>query len=374
MPSRGELREAEGRGAAPGIREAAEALRGYQRWEFHPSKQYVRRHGWLQPIKLFLQSRAQVGVNTRLKYLTLPGKDAVDVGLLHREGLLPCIDGRWPGLAICDSEHATAVVGKIGQPDLGWAPKRIEQVLFNPDHKVTRSFPFDVVNLDYCGPLFVELPNWRLHGRVATLGRICALQKRSAFLLLLTTQDSEHKIDPRARERMVEYLSWNLRRDQQFRSQYRATFGSNSPRACLADFVQFSQIVVPKVVALYAAGCAYRVRELFVANYLRDDERSQGYRMICHSFEFDPIGRSGPDKYTPDPTIPDLWTHPSLSPVLTSVSDQDRQMAEAARSTFVASLPARSALDVTALLDNDHTLAEQLQADAEQYRNWWEDL
>jgi len=374
LPPRQQLRDQEADATSPTVREEAEALVGYQKWEFDPTKQFIRRNAWLQPVRDFLKARAEAGVQDPWKYLTLPGKDALDVGLLYREGLLERHDDGWPTLAICDKKYGSLVVTRIGRPMLGWARKTIENVLFEPDHAITTNFPYEVINLDYCGALFLEMPNWRLHGRVAILRQIMILQRRCAFLLLLTTRDSSNKIKPKARERMAAYLQWNIKYDDQFRCQYEATFESLDPEACLADFERFAQIVVPKVVALYASKCAYELNELFAGSYLRQDQQGQPYRMICQTFELNPIGRSSIDRYRPDPRIPRLLTHPSLSDVLSCVSPQEQELADEARSNFVAGLLARNPLDVSTLLENDDVLNRELATDAESLGNWWKAL
>lgn len=374
MPPRQELREEDGTARRPHVEAEEKALVGYQKWEFDATKQFIRRYGWLEPVRDFLKSRAEAGVRDPWSYLTLPGKDALDVGLLYREKLLERHDGGWPTLAICDKKYGSLVVNRIGQPMLGWARKTIENVVFEPDHLITTNFPYEVINLDYCGPLFLEMPNWRLHGRVAILRQIMILQRRCGFLLLLTTQDSLNKIDPKARERMTEYLYWNIEHDEQFAHEYEATFGSLGPEACLADFVRFVQIIVPKVVALYASKCAYEVKELFAASYLRQDQEGQGYRMICNTFQLNPIGRSGISRYQPDPRIPPLRTHPSLSDVLGPVSPAEREIADHACSNFTAWLLTRNPVDVTDQLERDRVLRNELATDAEELRNWWEAL
>jgi len=374
LPPRLELREEDGTARRPDVEAEEEALEGYQRWEFHPTKQFVRRYGWLEPVQAFLEARADTGLATTWKYLTLPGKDALDVGLFYREGLLDRHDDGWRTLAICDRDFGTQVVKKIGRPMLGWASENIEEILFSPNHPVTTSFPYEVINLDYCGPLFLELQRWRLHGRPATVGRICVLQRRCAFLLLLTTQDSSHKIRSEARERMAEYLRWNIDHDSQFRSQYEAMFKSLDAEACLADFESFAQIVVPKVVALYASNCGYEVKELFAASYLREDQQGEGYRMICHTFELNPVGRSGVERFQPDPKISELLVHPSLSDVLSCLSREERDFADEARSKFVTGLLTRNPVDVSAKLEEDEDLANMLAADIEDLRHWWEAL
>lgn len=372
MPPRQQRRAEEARATRPLLEAKQEALEGYQRWEFHATKQFVRRYGWLEPVKDFVNSRAEAGLSDAWKYLTLPGKDALDVGLLYREGLLEWQDDRWPTLAICDRQFATLVVSRIGQPMMGSIKATIEEVIHRPDHRLTSNFPYEVINLDYCGPLLLTA-NHRLAvlQRVAAMRRIFALQRRCAFLLLLTTQDGLGKFSRTARDMMKELLRWNIDQDEQFRREYGTAFGSLDVLACSKDFVRFAQLIVPKVVADCAREWGYEVKELFAGSYLRLDQGGQSYRMICHTFEIDPVGRSGSAKYQPDPRLSQLRAYPSLSQMLSLLSPQERQMADASYKHFIAWLLTRNLVDVTDELEKDKVLRNELTDDAEGLRNWW---
>lgn len=375
MPEKQDLREEEARQKRPVLEDEAEALRGYQRWEFHPTKQYVRRHGWLQPVESFLSARAEAQVSDSWSYLTLPGKDALDIGLFHARGLLRREGDAWPSLAICDRDFGAYVVKRIGVPMKGWEQATIEELLFRPDHRLVRNFPYEVINLDYCGPLLLTA-NARLEvlRRIAAVRRMFALQRRSSFLLLLTTQDGESRFSSTARDMMTELLRWNITGDERFRARYEEVWGSRDPMDCLADFCLFAQLIVPKVVADCAREWACHVRELFAASYVREDQGGDSYRMICHTFSIAPVGRSGPAMYRPDPALSQLKGQPPLSIMLGRLKAEDLQEADEAYSRFMVELLARAPLDVTDLLQRNQDLADDLEAEALALEYWWEDL
>ena len=53
-----------------------------------PAKQYVRVYGWLSYIEDFINRRTVAGVTTPCKYLTLPGPNMTDIGVLWNAGLI----------------------------------------------------------------------------------------------------------------------------------------------------------------------------------------------------------------------------------------------------------------------------------------------
>lgn len=379
MPSREEVRSSEARDRRPQFQEEAEALRGYQRWEFHPTKQYVRRYGWLEPVRRFLISRAESGVTDQWKYLTLPGKDALDVGFLHKEDLLHRRGNTWPSLAICDKQFAPQVVSRIGQPMMGSARAAIESVIRDPNHPIAVNFPYAVINLDLCGPLFLQSRNrFDVLARVTALHRVFALQRRCSFLLLLTTQDSRSSFSREARQMMLEYLASNIDSDERFRYEYEVEFGSKDAAVCLEDFERFAQLIVATAVGDCARIWGYEIEELFAASYLREDGAGQGYRMICHTFELDPAGRSQDAKYEPDPGLPPIGTHPLYTVFLAQISGQfsaeERQVADASYSNLISGLPARKPLDITDELEKDEELRNRLAVEARALEGWWEAL
>ena len=373
MPGRGERREAEGHEASREIRAEAEALRGYRRWEFHPTKQYVRQHGWLEPVQSYLERRAGAQVGDHWTYLTLPGEDALDVGFFHQKGLLDRRLGVWETLAICDRYFGAQVVNRIGQPMKGWAQCTIEDLVFQPEHPLTSNFPYEVINLDYCGPLLFGANDRLQVGRhVTALRRIFALQRRCSFMLLLTTKNGRQAFSHVAREMMTELLQWNIENDEAFRSRYQSSFGSEDAVACTDDFPQFAQLVLPKVIADCAREWAYEIEEVFAARYVRDDGAGNAYHMICHTFCMTPIGRSGASQYAPDPELSSLPGQASLSIMRNRVNPDDRDRADSAYTRFSEQLLTRTPVDVTLLLENDSQLNDQLKSEALALDEWWE--
>ena len=77
-----------------------------------PAKQYVRVYGWLSYIKDFINRRTEAGITTPCKYLTLPGPNMTDIGVLWNAGLIEVPVSKLK-IAICDKEYAELVVTQL---------------------------------------------------------------------------------------------------------------------------------------------------------------------------------------------------------------------------------------------------------------------
>lgn len=363
MVSKKQQREAAGEQERPRQEQIAlEELAAY-RWDFHPTKQYVRREGWLQYIKDYVERRRAMGV-TRLKYFTLPGRNALDVGMLYQEGLLERKDDGFPTLAICDREHALEVVRNIG-PLLAYAQDHLQKVVWGHgrDGGIVGYFPYDVINLDFCGPLLQPGNNYRrISGTVHCIKRIFALQRRCGFLLLLTVRAGESMLNKKAKAVMRRSLQDNINGEEEFRCKYAEHYGSLDLAPCLKRFTAFSQLVIPKIIAhIGAFQNHYRVIEHFAAKYDRPDTTAQSYDMICHIFELEPIGRQDKNKFK------------SQSPYeLDHISTRTVEQAMNEYRTFISGLVQRPVIDVDQHLADHPGLAEELEAEAKGLANWWE--
>src|SRR5205807_3052252 len=130
----------------------AEAEMKIAKWDLDPVKQYVRRNGWLNIIREYTARQHREGVNRLLKFLTLPGPNASDVGLLWRERILQQNDKGQLNVAICDKENAARVatnLGSLGGP-LAYSNRLLHEELRDSNGVFNEHFPFDVVNLDMC--------------------------------------------------------------------------------------------------------------------------------------------------------------------------------------------------------------------------------
>jgi hypothetical protein len=345
---------------------ALEQLAAYQ-WDFHPTKQYVRREGWLRWIQDYVRRREAEGMDEPWTFFTLPGRNALDVGLLYQEGLLPRDDRGFPTVAICDRESATDVVANLGQL-LAWAQDHLQKVIRVPDHEIVQKFPYDVINLDFCGPLLQgKGPRKRIIGTVDSLDRIFELQRGCGFLLLLTTRDGANQFGQKAEQMMRNLLLYNIEEEEDFRTAYEARYGSTSLGPCLERFTVFAQLIIPKVIAYYAREHGYRVVEHFAAEYDRPTPNGKRYEMISHTFELEPIGRRGVNKFKP--RLGHIRRRDALG---NHLSSRVLETAAAEYRSFITSIVQREAVDVDQYLAENPGLAKDLEAEANELANWWE--
>lgn len=344
------------------IREEAEGDVKIATWDLDPLKQFVRRNAWLNIIRQYTDRQHRDGVNRPLKFLTLPGPNASDIGLLWRERVLQQNDQGQLNVAICDRENAAKVaanLGNFGGP-LAYSNRLLHVELADPNGVFNQHFPFDVVNLDMCQCL---IPVRSVTG-LFTLRWIFRLQRGQSFLLLLTT-----KPDPAAQARLIANITQNLANEPTFRAAYEERFGNNDPTECLRDYTVFTQIVFPKVVARMARDYGYRSRERFACRYQRNDEGAT-YDMICHSFEFEQLGRKKASlKYSP--RIPDAMPRELDDVFHNNLSVSVLTSAATTYGEFIRYLPTRIPVDVVQTVAGNAALEQRLTREAERLQQWW---
>lgn len=342
-------------------RQEIEAAREGPLWDRDPQKQYVRRYGWLEIIQDYVTRRRQAGVEKPIKYLTLPGPNASDIGLLWKAGMLSKDDEGTIQAAICDREYAELVVNRLRRVGnfLAYGNRYLRQELADGG-ELRDQFPFDVINLDLCNPFILESKKDDL----STLSWIFRLQRGQRFLLLLTT-----KPNPEPPARLVEVIEHNINEIPEFKEAYVERFGSLDLNKCLQDPTFFAQIVFPKVIARFGRRFGYKTDEHFVAKYTRDTAGGQ-YEMMAHSLEFEPLGRKKETlKYEPYfKRVPinngEEELYIQLSPRLASRASQ-------AYVEFIVELLKRDSIDVRAELQANPTQETELRAEADSLIEWW---
>lgn len=339
-------------------------------WDFHPTKQYVRREGWVRWIQNYVERRQAEGVNKPWTYLTLPGKNALDIGFLCQKGLLERGgEGFQKTVAICDNRWASWVEKRIG-PLIASSRKSLEKVIWQQQDPLVTNFPYDVINLDFCGTLLQnEGPRERIIETIRCLEEIFELQRGCGFLLLLTTRTGDDQFGEEAEAELRKVLLHNVDEEDEFRVKYEARYGSVDLIPCLESFTEFTQIVIPKIIARIARDDFYLVVERFAAKYNRVDRNGYPYDMICHTFELKPIGRRGKNVF--EPRFPQKRRKDALGDY---VSTQTADRASTEYRVFIADLVQRPIINVDQCLADHPGLIEELETEAKGLANWWERL
>lgn len=340
------------------FREQAERQRTLSVWDLDPKKQYVRRFGWLGVIEDFVERRREAGIDRPLRYLTIPGPNASDIGLLWRAGLLTRTGDGLPYVAICDRSSAEQVVANLGQLG-GYSSAWFREAVRWPNGDLSPLFPFDVINLDLCGCAVTGATSRdRALRRLISIRSILQLQKGQNFLLLLTASAN----DQGARSILEEVIAGNLTQEERFREAFARRYAAASVEV-VEDFRSLVQIAVPKMIARRAKRYGYQTLEHFAAKYDR-----QNSHMFCHSFEFDFLGRRKREKkYEPYFDRVPLLDEASEEP-----SAQVQKKALDAYIDFVSNLPGRQPEDIESTLRDDPGLEAELAGEAESLIRWWE--
>ena len=343
------------------LREQAERQVAASVWDRDPIKQYVRRFGWLQVTQGFVERQREAGVERPLKYLSIPGPNASDIGLLWQAGLLAREDDGFPYVAICDRTSAEQVVANLGRL-LGYSNRWLHEAVRGPRSQLASLFPFDVINMDISHPVISGSAR-RTHAlrNIEAIRWMFQLQCGQGFLLLLTTlPDSE------AQGRLERVLLNNLDNEEGFRAAYARRYGSLCAGPCIEDHTAFTQLVVPKVIAGIARDLGYASREHFAARYGRQGADGTRYEVICHSFEFIPLGRSGANRYTP------RFREVPQDVMSDELSNRVRIQSIRAYEDLLPTLVQREAQDVQEALNENSNLEAELRHEAESLIRWWE--
>jgi hypothetical protein len=354
--TRGRRRKREARAEAIRLRSAAEEDAIYERPD--PPKQYVRRFGWLRIIEDYVRRLRDAELERLWKYLTLPGKYSIDIGLLWQAGIIDVMEDGKLCVAVCDQKYAEKVAAEL-QPKggiLAYSNRPLDKELADERSQLRDQFPFDVVNLDLCNSL-IQAENVR---NLETIEWIFKLQRGQSFLLLLTARP-----DQQDRERLLEILNQNLANEDEFGDAYADQYAGRDAGLCLNNYTRFAQIVFPKAIARWARFRGYGTREHFVAKY----RRQGGFDMICHSFEFEPLGLRAPAKIhaprfhlVPQNNIDERLNN--------ELSSRTQNLATAAYVEFNRSLPPREAIDVMAVLAADAALQTELGNESQALIGW----
>lgn len=179
-------------------------------YDVYDAKHFARHHGWL-PASVEYARAVKI---EKIKYFTLCAREAIDVFMFEKEGLLARdSEGQLHNVVICENDKsAVPEIKKLVRPPLQEAVivGNLEDILTatagpnadNEDSKsqkerdrrrdwqnfvqLKRFFPFDIVNFDTCNSLMDPPPGE--NRLLVALDRILELQRPArTFLLFVTT-------------------------------------------------------------------------------------------------------------------------------------------------------------------------------------------
>ena len=329
-----------------------------------PAKQYVRVYGWLSYIKDFINRRTEAGIATPCKYLTLPGPNMTDIGVLWNAGLIEVPVGKLK-IAICEKEYAELVVTQLEELGVDIVPygnQLLHEVLRRKNHPLREEFPFDVVNFDLCNAL---LTGTRKYSNLDALQWIFRLQRGQRFLLLLTTRANDRFDDD-----LVKLLKLNYDSVAGFKEAYNTKFEQAKVNP-FNDSTLFSRLVFPKLIARYARTFGYKVIEHLATYYSRQRDDESNYYMLTHTLELEPLTPKG-ERDTFFPCFDKVPENEHQEKTRVLLTENNRDKAAKAYSNFVKELLIKPFVNVDELLDNNPALKATMQREEQALLKWWE--
>lgn len=303
-------------------------------WDDYPLKHYVRYRGWLPACEhrwrlVDAQVRSRGNARTvPLKYFTFCAADAVDVFMLVQAGVIPeAVRSRgFETVYFCEEDELEyeRIVSLIGQNgfqgkfqdivlfeddeltlannlDQGKPPREIRQRLEAKEahERLVASFPFDVINLDMCGPFFPPRAG-AISPMVEIVRRLLQWQQLGdgsdghtidEFTLIVTTHVSQEHSNGEAINQLQQRLDTNIDEHAEFRAAYGARYNGTTPATLREQsFAEFFAISLPKVLVREAVEANWSPSYRGVFLYEPDDQRqATRYQMMSSVTHFERI-------------------------------------------------------------------------------------
>lgn len=224
-------------------------------------KHYVRMKGWLPALASYRQE-----TGGRVRYLTLCGKEAIDVRYFAQKDVLQRNEAMnaYPGLTFIEAndEDYAIIAETLGRVRLS-IRARLEDALLDSSHishnDLVSSFPYHVLNLDFCGSI-VPKEDHPFSETLQCIDRVVELQAREAatrWHLFLTFRAQRSKANEEANNQLREIVDGNLDQDQAKQAYGVRPTPNELLESCYPEFLRIS-------IAKFLANCA--MKHSFAAN------------------------------------------------------------------------------------------------------------
>lgn len=309
-----------------------------------PVKHYVRVNGWLQTAQARLARLNALGTQRDfgLRYLTLCGKDGIDIYLFNREGLLSDNGRGFPSVFYCESYRGNYVRVKelLGntRSHLGKIEELINREWFN---KFITENPFDIVNLDFCGSCFPRADP-PFSSTLRSITKIIEFQKGNEFDLFITFKALRSAENNAAVNELVENMDRNFSENNEIKQKFYTCFENMAPNEMLENnYGLFLLATFPKIIFGFGSANDFVVKCPHKFIYQRTNNHRINYQIVKFIFSFENISRS------------------------TEFSQASRRTAELAARYVDSTLNDFEVvpLDVNNTVSNDNTLRNKLKED-----------
>lgn len=293
-----------------------------------PQKHYVRVYGW----KTAAQNRLRTLQGQRdygLRYLTLCGKEAIDIFLFKREGLI-MDDGRgFPSVFYVENYYPSFAEVR---PLLGRTQgKRIsfEELVNQPMFEAfVRRSPFDVVNLDFSGNCF-PLNDAPFSTTLRALYHMIELQKGSDFDLFVTFKALRSIENSGAVQELAGNMTSNFAAHHEIEQAFRREFHHSPEELQDTDYGLFLLAAFPKIIFGFGANNGFTTSCNGKFIYARTPPGKPRYQMVKFAFAFaTPATQSFSGQSRTHQVLTQAYTASCLADLGSHVIDVDHKLAQ----------------------------------------------
>jgi len=254
-----------------------------------PKKHYVRKEGWLtiaRNRKEVVSSRVET--QGYIRYFSLCGKEAIDVLLFEREGIIRANARGYPDVCYCDFVEDNPLEFAKLKETLGKTKgfnMRFEELVYDGSfQKLVQNEPFDVVNLDFCGSCFPkhDAPDSKT---LRAIECVLKLQSAVSFNLFITFRAQRSSENSGAIKELRDVMEKNLSQFSDFKSVYEEKIGFPLNILCENDYPSFLLHTFPKI--LLGFGNNYNLGGECIRRFYY--KRKEGeYKIVKFIFSFEP--------------------------------------------------------------------------------------
>lgn len=260
-----------------------------------PVKHFVRVNGWLQAAtSRFAKLNAQGAPREfGLRYLTLCGKEGIDIYLFKRAALIRDNGRGFPSVFYCESYVGNyAQVRELLGKTRSFLGNFEELVNKNYFHEYVTNNPFDVVNLDFSGSCFPRA-DYPFSGTLRSITRLIEFQKGNEFDLFVTFKALRSAENNDAVTELVANMETNFEENNEIEEKFKTCFGNLTPDDILEqDYGRFLLATFPKIVFGFGSSNSFVVKCPQKFLYQRINRRGTKYQIVKFIFSFENLGHS----------------------------------------------------------------------------------
>lgn len=262
-----------------------------------PKKHFVRKNGWLE----IARARKKAVSNRKetdgyVRYFSLCGKEAVDILLFDREGIIRADRRGYPDVCFCDfSANAPKEFAEIKEA-LGKTRgfnKRFEDLANDTDfEELIQKIPFDIVNLDFCGSCFpsYDEPDSRT---LQAIEKIINLQSNVSFDLFVTFRARRSDNNVEAIDMLRESMNSNITDFNDIEVTYDKYINKPLDQILNNDYAIFLLLTIPKIILGFSNNfhLSGRCLRRYLYKRLKYENRRLKfiYKIVKFLFSFDPV-------------------------------------------------------------------------------------